>query len=129
MVARERYSIERSVVEEKIIRWMGEDKAPETFYSEKSPSPLYDVVCSSCSKKTKVNFKPESGRPVYCKDCLRKIRKKDEKVSLEQVKRIEPLSFSSTRKVVDKEKPKREKSQVDLDKLKKDLEKALKKEK
>jgi len=129
MVARERYSIERSVVEEKIIRWMGEEKAPETFYSEKSSSPLHDAVCSSCSKQIKVNFKPAPGRPVYCKDCFKKIRTKNEKVSLEQTKKIEPLSFSSTRKIADKEKPKRERSQVDLDELKKNLEKALKKEK
>ncbi len=129
MVARERYSIERSVVEEKIKRWIEEGKTPETVYSRKSSSLMYDAVCSSCSKNIKVNFKPEPGRPVYCKDCLRKIKKKDEKLSLEQVKKIEPLSFSSTRKVADKEKPKREKSQVDLDELKKNLEKALKKEK
>ncbi|MCP6718239.1 MAG: type IV secretion system DNA-binding domain-containing protein [Patescibacteria group bacterium] len=129
MVARERYSIERSVVEEKIKRWMEEEKVSETFYSEKKSSPMHDAVCSSCSKQIKVNFKPEPGRPVYCKDCLKKRRKKDEKLSLDQVKRIEPLSFSSTRKIVDKEKPKREKSQIDLDKLKKNLEKALKKEK
>ncbi len=35
---------------------------------------LYDAVCSSCSKPTKVIFPPEQGRAVYCKSCLKKIK-------------------------------------------------------
>ena len=35
---------------------------------------LYDAVCSSCGKPTKVIFPPEKGRAVYCKNCLKKIK-------------------------------------------------------
>jgi len=34
----------------------------------------YDTVCASCGKVTKVSFQPDGKRPVYCKDCLKKIR-------------------------------------------------------
>ena len=35
---------------------------------------LYDVICSQCGKGTKVVFEPITGRPVYCKNCLKKIK-------------------------------------------------------
>ena len=35
---------------------------------------LYDAVCSNCGKDTKVIFPPTEGRPVYCKNCLKKIK-------------------------------------------------------
>jgi CxxC-x17-CxxC domain-containing protein len=35
---------------------------------------LYDAVCSNCGKATKVIFPPESGRAVYCKSCLKKLK-------------------------------------------------------
>ena len=35
---------------------------------------LYDVMCSKCGKGTKVIFEPVTGRPVYCKNCLKKIK-------------------------------------------------------
>ena len=35
---------------------------------------LYDVKCSNCGKDTKVIFEPVSGRPVYCKSCLKKLK-------------------------------------------------------
>ncbi len=125
-LARERYSVERHIVEDKIKRWIGEKELPETFQSEQSV--LYDAICSSCGKKTKLNFKPEKGRPVYCRQCLKNLRKKKEAFSLREVKKLEPVSFSRSQKAVRKEKPKREKKEVDIEELKKSLEKALKKE-
>jgi len=35
---------------------------------------LYDVKCSNCGKDTKVIFEPVTGRSVYCKSCLKKIK-------------------------------------------------------
>ena len=32
------------------------------------------LACSSCSKETTVPFQPAFGRPVYCADCLEKIK-------------------------------------------------------
>ncbi|MDD2430390.1 MAG: zinc-ribbon domain containing protein [Firmicutes bacterium] len=30
---------------------------------------LYDAVCADCGVETKVPFKPNGTRPVYCSDC------------------------------------------------------------
>jgi len=127
-LARERYSIERHVVEEKIKRWMGDVELPETFQSEQSV--LYDAICSSCGKNTKLNFRPEKGRPIYCKPCLKKLKQEREEksFSIKKIKDTEPVSFSVSKKVSEKEKPKREKKIVDIKELKKSLTKALKKE-
>jgi CxxC-x17-CxxC domain-containing protein len=38
---------------------------------------LYDTVCSNCGKTTKVVFPPTEGRAVYCKSCLKKMKKPD----------------------------------------------------
>jgi CxxC-x17-CxxC domain-containing protein len=33
----------------------------------------YQAVCSSCGKTTTLPFEPTPGRPVYCRDCMKKI--------------------------------------------------------
>lgn len=35
---------------------------------------MYDAVCASCGKPTKVPFQPRGDRPVYCSDCFSKRR-------------------------------------------------------
>jgi len=35
--------------------------------------PRYEAVCSSCGKTTTLPFEPTPGRPVYCRECLKKI--------------------------------------------------------
>jgi len=127
MLTRERYGIARSVVEEKIKRWMGGAELPQTFQSGETT--LYDAVCSSCGKNTKLNFKPEKGRPVYCKPCLKKLKEKKQGkgFSLKEVKDVAPVSFSVSKKIPEKAKPKRERKIVDIRELRENLKKALKK--
>jgi CxxC-x17-CxxC domain-containing protein len=72
-VSRERYSKKREEVEEKIARWSGIMEGPVIL--PPTPSKLYDARCSLCGKKTKVVFRPEPGRPVYCKSCLTKVER------------------------------------------------------
>ena len=75
-VSRERYGTPRHVVEEKISRWSG--FVAESMANQKPAGPtvpLFDAICSECNKKTKVVFEPTPGRPVYCKECLKKIRR------------------------------------------------------
>ncbi|NLK09253.1 MAG: zinc-binding protein [Firmicutes bacterium] len=31
---------------------------------------MYKVVCADCGEETEVPFKPQTGRPVYCRDCF-----------------------------------------------------------
>ncbi|PIW90491.1 MAG: hypothetical protein COZ92_00575 [Candidatus Nealsonbacteria bacterium CG_4_8_14_3_um_filter_40_11] len=135
-VSRERYSTSRDIIEEKIAKWTGIVKLPET--SQAAPQVLYDAQCARCGKWTKVIFPPDGSRPIYCKSCLKQIEKEraeargEEKkevvptVSLEEVAQKEPTSFSPTKKVQN-EKGKPERKEVDIGGLKKALEEALKK--
>lgn len=74
-VSRERYGTSRSQVEEKIAKWSGMLEAPTVLPASPSAAGLYDAQCAICKKKTKVIFLPEQGRPVYCKNCLKKVEK------------------------------------------------------
>ncbi len=70
-VSRERYGTSRYKIEEAIRKWLG------VIINQATPSQkeevLYDAVCSLCGKPTKVVFKPDGKRPVYCKSCRKKI--------------------------------------------------------
>ncbi len=86
-VTRERYSTKRSIIEEKIVRWSGindlkEEKekprkqtyeSPRNFKEPKKYN-LNKVNCNSCGKETLINFIPDGRRPIYCKDCLKKVK-------------------------------------------------------
>jgi CxxC-x17-CxxC domain-containing protein len=76
--SRERYSVPRDVIEDKIAKWTGEindsvSKTPMPAVLQNQPK-MYEIVCSMCNKKTKVIFEPEPGRKVYCKPCLKKMQ-------------------------------------------------------
>ena len=38
------------------------------------PRKMYTVVCAECGVETEVPFQPRGDRPVYCRDCYRKVR-------------------------------------------------------
>ncbi|MFC1663687.1 CxxC-x17-CxxC domain-containing protein [Patescibacteria group bacterium] len=144
MVSRERYSVPRKIVEEKISKWAGVLKISE-IPPQPSPSQLYDAVCSLCNKRTKVVFPPDGKRPVYCKSCRNKLKKENSQenqrdnfstpraalpseknptaISFKEAMEKEPVFFSSSKK--GKEKPKRQ--EVNLKELKEALEKSLEK--
>jgi CxxC-x17-CxxC domain-containing protein len=71
--SRELYCRPREVIEREINDWsgmsLGDDNNPGPSALEKFPA-----VCSLCKKETTVPFKPEPGRPVYCKDCVAKMK-------------------------------------------------------
>ncbi len=74
-VSRERYGVPRRVIEDKISRW-AEDFMEEDIpaaSSQNSGPELHDAICSNCRKETKVPFKPDGKRPVYCKQCRKKM--------------------------------------------------------
>ncbi len=77
-VSRERYSVPRAIIEEKIAKWTGEmsestAKNPPANNGQNA-SKMHEITCSMCGKKTKVIFEPEPGRKVYCKPCLKKLQ-------------------------------------------------------
>jgi len=92
-VSRQRYSVARNVIEEKISKWTGEISeavasrplpSPHLYASGRASAPpagvnqkMYEIVCSMCGKQTKVIFEPEPGRKIYCKTCLKKTQSAD----------------------------------------------------
>lgn len=132
-VSRERYSTSRQVIEEKIARWSAFLKSVPTKIP--SPPPLYDARCSICGKWTKVVFRPEPGRPIYCKSCLKKLEEKEKEKSLPVLeKKVSFLSLKDLpkRETIGFSTPKNQKSQrekVNLQELKKAISQALSKNK
>ena len=154
-VSRERYGTQRKIVEDKISRWSGMVNLPETFpIQAQSPERsegwrrtnvlrdvsqvLYDAKCFLCGKDTKVIFQPDGTRPVYCKACLKKVGKSPPvrpepiivklperpDLSLKEALESPPVPFSQPKKNRE-EKPKPKRKEVNLDELKKVLEKSL----
>ena len=83
-VSRERYSNSLKDVEEKINKWSGMEAEGGDYNSnevssdkktkEKTSSAKYQVTCWSCGKETGINFEPDGKRPIYCYDCLKKVK-------------------------------------------------------
>ena len=62
----EKKSVEKIAVEVQKVR--AEEK------KESSKNREFEIVCSRCSRLTKISFQPDGIRPVYCKDCLSFLR-------------------------------------------------------
>ncbi len=68
--SRKRYTKPAWAVEKEIGEWSGMSGPGGSGPS----AGRFEVVCSSCGKTTTVPFEPQPGRPVYCQDCLAKIK-------------------------------------------------------
>ncbi|MFN3301943.1 MAG: CxxC-x17-CxxC domain-containing protein, partial [Patescibacteria group bacterium] len=83
-ITRERYSEERRVVEEKIARWSGLPQEEISKKLSQNGIRKYEAECSICGTITRVPFVPDGIRPVYCKKCLKTVKKqKKEEVKKE----------------------------------------------
>ena len=104
------YATPRMAVEKKIASDTEESMAsnPVKEFAGKTNGELHDAVCQSCNKKMKVPFKPDGKRPVYCKNCLKKIadenrekkrldEKNDSGFSRENVKIFIPEEMAESR--------------------------------
>ncbi len=127
--SRKRYATPRAEVEEKIIEWAETISAGQPSQPAGRAAPamaLYDAQCSVCGKIIKVPFKPDPNRPVYCKECKKKIgapveKEKSDFTSLrEAILEKETVAFSPSKKDIDK-KPKQRK-EADVKGLRKILE-------
>jgi CxxC-x17-CxxC domain-containing protein len=122
-VSREHYSSKKEAVEEKIIRWSSSEGVheDENFRKQsevkkeqvvvkkeenkavitKPLEVLFPAICTNCGNPTEVKFKPDPKRPVYCKDCLKHIRKdkvtaKDNEGTVEKEITVpEPVSLNT----------------------------------
>jgi CxxC-x17-CxxC domain-containing protein len=97
-VSRERYGTPKVEVEDKIARWASSkdevtnnqsnnkngqknqesgsknNNSKTTFKNEKDG---FEATCSYCGVETSTSFKPDGVRPIFCKDCLVKMKNKD----------------------------------------------------
>ncbi len=46
------------------------------FRRDFGPREMHKAVCSECGKDCEVPFKPTEGKPVFCKDCFMKKKKR-----------------------------------------------------
>jgi len=65
--SRKNYTRPRQEVEDEISKWSG-------MLQIGDGDAKYKADCSNCQKSTMVPFEPQPGRPVYCKDCMFKIK-------------------------------------------------------
>lgn len=70
--SRKLYCRTKAEVEKEINDWSGSVLDKED--GGVSGGDKFDIICSTCGEKRQVPFKPEPGRPVYCKDCVAKIK-------------------------------------------------------
>jgi CxxC-x17-CxxC domain-containing protein len=75
--SRDLYCRPREVVEREIYEWseMSLGNGDSSGGVGKFP-----IICSLCGKEKTVPFKPEPGRPAYCKECIAKIKSGEVKV-------------------------------------------------
>ena len=72
--SRRLYARPREDVEREIFEWSGMLASNGGGINGAPGEGKFKAVCSSCGKDTTVPFEPEEGRPVYCKDCIAKIK-------------------------------------------------------
>ncbi len=120
--SRERYSTPRQKVEDKITRWLEGMESPPI---SQSPQPvLYDARCSMCGKDTKVVFRPDGKRPVYCKACRKKLERPASTEAPVAEEKVGVVPFSVPKKYRN-ENPRPRRKEVNLGELKQALEESL----
>lgn len=93
--SRELYCKSKEEVEREINNWSGMSLGSDTDTGSGALE-KFPAICSFCKKEATVPFKPVPGRPVYCKDCIAKIKSgeiKPNKDSIEQVRMDETKFF------------------------------------
>ncbi|MCX6755103.1 MAG: type IV secretion system DNA-binding domain-containing protein [Candidatus Nomurabacteria bacterium] len=93
-ISRKLYARPREIVEGEISEWSGMFLNLSAATAPKGGKEIeqFPVKCSICAKDTLVPFKPEPGRPVYCKDCIAKMKEGT----------LKPLPFTAPKIVEEK---------------------------
>ena len=79
--SRELYCRPREVVEKEINNWSGMSLGDDGPVSVTAGGlGKFPIICSLCRLEKTVPFKPEPGRPAYCKECIAKIKSGEVKV-------------------------------------------------
>lgn len=72
-MSRELYCRPRDIVENEINQWSGMS-IDDGASGGGNTGEKFKAICSNCGKETFVPFEPTPGRPVYCKECVAKIK-------------------------------------------------------
>ncbi len=72
--SRKHYARPRYVIEDEIMKWSGMTSGMQAKSFLQKGSESYDANCDNCKNKAQVPFKPIPGRPIYCKECLAKVK-------------------------------------------------------
>ena len=108
-VSRERYANQRKEVEDRISKWSGMMPGDDEYIKkdsvgssvaadqDKSSVKKNKTTCWSCGEGTEVSFEPDGRRPIYCKDCLEKV-KAGEDLAL-RFRPTKPVEQSKTERV------------------------------
>ena len=83
--SRDLYCRPREVVEREINNWSGMSIGND---SDAGGVEKFSAQCSVCKKDIMVPFKPESGRAIYCRDCIAKIKSGELKPIAGSIKQI-----------------------------------------
>ena len=94
--SRKLYARPKEVVEREISEWSGMLVGGGGGGNNDSGEGKFKAICSSCGKEAMVPFEPEEGRPVYCRDCIAKIKAGELKpLKGTRSRSLEPQSFSA----------------------------------
>jgi len=135
--SRKNYSNAKRTVEESIANVAETSIDSKGQIQQKGPVEIFEDICQICGKKTRITFRPDGKRPVFCPACFKRIGKERLEAQLTSQKRTfnglagmslaeamqeEPVSFSGKKKEEDSEtrgedKPKKKKKEVRLDDL------------
>ncbi|HCB55748.1 TPA: hypothetical protein DEP26_02080 [Candidatus Uhrbacteria bacterium] len=85
-ISRERYSLPRAEIEEKVLKWSGmEDldidealaEAAEKKKAQKQQrKPMHEYNCTECGEKITLPVELDRSRPIYCEKCIEIIRER-----------------------------------------------------
>ncbi len=108
--SRQKYARNRKDVEEIINQWtlgdIKDNKQKEVKkQEEKAEKPnvkMYDTNCWVCGMKMSVPFEPDNKRPIYCSDCLKKVREK----------LIPEPKENRFQKILEKQKPQQQQNKI-----------------
>ena len=97
--SRDLYCRRKEVVEKEINEWSGMSLGNDTDAGGGSME-KFKIICSLCGLEKTVPFKPEPGRPVYCKECIAKIKSgevkaekgRDDQIKYDESKFFKPLA-------------------------------------
>ena len=74
------YCKTKGEVEREINDWSGMSLGDNAGPASSNSLEKFPIICSMCRLEKTVPFKPEPGRPVYCKECMEKIKSGEVKI-------------------------------------------------